>query len=143
MDTIETLFGECDTELAKAEMSPLGYEKQDIGTMIEHMVILVGYVYAAHPQCYCELDKPLFEAFKNGATETLSNIVLDDITTENTFGMQEYVEVPGKLGSLYTTEVKANLTMADFLGLEEVTPENGIPALKNVETLGWFTNLLL
>ncbi len=88
-----------------------------------------------------ELDHPLFEGFKNGATETLSNIILEEITTDNTFGMQEYVEVPETAGSWYMPEVKAKLTMADFLGLEDVKPEAGIPMLANVEAIGWFTDL--
>ena len=33
------------------------------------------------------------------------------------------------------------LTMADFLGLEDVKPEAGIPMLANVESIGWFTDL--
>ena len=60
--------------------------------------------------------------FKNGATETLSNIVLDDITTDNTFEMQKYVEVYDVEGTFYRGEVKPKLSMKDFLGLDEVIP---------------------
>ena len=141
MNTIENIFEECDTELANAGMSTLGYEKQSIETLINHMVILVGYVASAHPQCCLELDHPLYVGFKNGATQALSEIVLSDITTDNTFGMEEYVEVRQAYGSKYRTRVKKELTMADFLGLEDVQPGTGLPALANVETLGLFTDL--
>ncbi|MCM1040669.1 MAG: hypothetical protein NC434_15235, partial [Ruminococcus sp.] len=106
MDMIETLFEDCDAELTNAEMSPLGYEKQDISTMLEHLIILRNYVSSAHGECYDELDHPLYTAFKNGATSTLSNIVLNDITTENTFGMEEYVRFIEIDNEFYTKEIK-------------------------------------
>ena len=76
MMRIEKLFEECDEELAKAEMLSLGYEKQPIETIIEHMMIWRGYVYEAHTQCCNELDHPLFKGFANGATQILSEIIL-------------------------------------------------------------------
>lgn len=93
MYMIERLFDECDTELANAGMPTLGYEKQPIGTMRDHLVILLNYVQHAHPQCYNELDHPLYVGFKNEATQALSEIVLEDITTDNTFEMQKYEEI--------------------------------------------------
>ena len=141
MNEIESIFEECDEELTKAGMAPLGYEKQPINTMIEHMVVLITYVFDAYPQCCSELDHPLYVGFKNGAAETLSNIVLEDITTDNTFNMQEYVEVYDVEGTFYRGEVKPKLTMKDFLGLDEVIPGGGAPVLENVETVGWFKEL--
>lgn len=141
MDKIEAIFEECDIELTEAEMPPLGYEKQPISIMIEHMVILIRYVSSAHSQCYSELDHPLYVGFKNGATEILSNIILEDITTDNTFEMQRYVEVYDVNGHYYRSKLKKELTMADFLGLDAVVPEDGMPVIENVETIGWFADL--
>ena len=108
---------------------------------MEHLIILGNYVCNAHQQCYEELDYPLYEGFTNGATQALSEIVLNDITTDNTFGMEEYVEVRQAYGTKYRTSVKKELTMADFLGLEDVQPGTGLPTLANVETLGLFADL--
>ena len=141
MEKIETIFEDCDAELTNAEMPTLGYEKQPINTMIEHMVILVRYVSSAHPQCYSELDHPLYVGFKNGAAETLSNIIMEDITTDNTFEMQKYEEVIDVNGHYYRSSTKKSLTMSDFLGLDAVIPGKGMPVVENVETIGWFTDL--
>lgn len=140
MKEIEKIFEECDEELVKAEMAPLGYEKQPIDTMTEHAAILISYAFDAYPQCSRELDHPLYVGFKNGATETLSNIVLEDITTENTFGMQRYVELSDVEGTFYQAEIKPELSMKDFF-TEEVVPGGRAPVIENVETLGWFTAL--
>lgn len=138
---IERLFAECDEELIKAEMQTLGYENQPIDRMTAHLGTLARYVSSANRQCCDELDHPLFVGFKNGATEMLSNIVLEDITTDNTFEMQSYVEVYDQSGHYYRSETKPELTMKDFLGLDAVVPKEGAFVVENVETVGWFKAL--
>ena len=141
MDMIESIFEDCDAELANAGMSSLGYEKQDIDTLLEHLIILRDYAGIAYTQVCEKLDNPLYEGFVNGATQALSEIVLSDITTDNTFDMEEYVLYTEIDNQYCIKEKKDHLTMADFLGLEDVEPGTGVPALANVEALGWFTNL--
>lgn len=141
MKKIEDIFEECDEALENAEMERLGYEKQPIDVMTEHMAILISYVFNAYRQCCDELDQTLYVGFKNGATEILSNIVLDEITTDNTFNMQEYVEVNDAGGSFSWTQIKPKLTMKDFLGVDEVLPGQGAPVIENMETIGWFKEL--
>lgn len=109
--------------------------------MLEHLNILIDYVLDAHAQAHDILDHPLYLAFVNGAAQTLGEIVLNDITTENTFGMEEYVQFTEIDNIYYTREIKDHLTMSDFLGLEEVNPGEGVPVLENIETIGYFTEL--
>ncbi len=109
--------------------------------MLEHLNILIDYVLDAHAQAHDILDHPLYLAFVNGAAQTLGEIVLNDITTENTFGMEEYVQFTEIDNIYYTREIKDHLTMSDFLGLEEVNPGEGMPVLENIETIGYFTEL--
>jgi len=141
MKEIETVFEECDEALENAGMEKLGYEKQPIDVMTEHLAVLISYVFYSYKQCYDELDQPLFLGFKNGATEILSNIVLEEITTDNTFGMQEYVEVNDAGGSFSWTQIKPKLSMKDFLGMNQIVPGEGAPVIENVETIGWFREL--
>ncbi len=141
MGLIETAYEECDGLLTSAGMSTLGYEKQDYTMMLEHLNILIDYVLDAHAQAHDILDHPLYLAFVNGAAQTLGEIVLNDITTENTFGMEEYVQFTEIDNIYYTREIKDHLTMSDFLGLEEVNPGEGMPVLENIETIGYFTEL--
>ena len=109
--------------------------------MLEHLNILIDYVLDAHAQAHDILDHPLYLAFVNGAAQTLGEIVLNDITTENTFGMEEYVQFTEIDNIYYTREIKDHLTMSDFLGLEEVNPGEGMPVLENIETIGYFKEL--
>ena len=141
MGLIEAAYEECDGLLTSAGMSTLGYEKQDYTMMLEHLNILIDYVLDAHEQAHDILDHPLYLAFVNGAAQTLGEIVLNDITTENTFGMEEYVQFTEIDNIYYTREIKDHLTMSDFLGLEEVNPGEGMPVLENIETIGYFTEL--
>lgn len=143
LESIEDAFRDCNSELSGAEMPPLTYSFQAdaISEMTENMMKLQVYAGTVRNQIYLELDNPLYQHFKDNATETLSQIILDEITTDNTIGMEEYYEVAGK-GKVYgRTRVKKNLTMRDFLGLQEITPESGMPVLENVETIGEFASM--
>lgn len=71
----------------------------------------------------------------------LSNTILEEITTDNTFEMQRYVEVYDETGHYFTSDLKMVLTMKDFLGLDAVIPEDGVFVIANVEAIGWFTDL--
>ena len=95
----------------------------------------------AHEQVYNELDEPLHDAFRDGATQTLSEIVLSEIETDNTFRMEEHLQFNEMSGTYYLKEVKKSLTMADFLGLAAVEPGEGAPTLENMETIGVFATL--
>ena len=88
-----------------------------------------------------ELDHPLYVDFKNNATETLSRIVLEEISTENTFGMEEHMQVSGHGYTCVSKRVKPELKFSDFLGITDIEPEDGYPVLENVETMGEFASL--
>lgn len=143
LDSIETLFEECDKKLTEAELSPSNYESQElqIGVMRNNLLTLQLYVADAHNEVYNELDKTLCDDFQNGATHTLSNIVLSEIETENTFMMEEHLQFNEMSGTYYLKEVKKSVTMADFLGLAAVEPGEGAPTLENMETVGIFATL--
>ena len=83
----------------------------------------------------------LYLNFKNNANETLSNIILGELTTENTFGMESHFQMTVQGGTYHTKQVKKKLTMEDFLGIKEVTEETGMPVLEHIETIGEFASL--
>ena len=140
---IESLFEACDMQLAGAEMGESGYESQKdaINTMTENMRQLSLYAATAHERVSEKLDQPLYEHFKKNAAETITAIKLSEITTENTFGLAEYVEIKRQGQYFRHKSVKATLTMEDFLGIQEVTAEDGRLILENVETVSEFASL--
>ena len=140
---IERTFQNCNQELAALQMGDCDYVFQAaaITEMTENMGYLQTYASSAPGYVYETLDQPLFENFKNNATETLSQIVLDDLETENTIGMEEHFAVSGK-GTVYNSKrVKTSLKFEDFLGLPAVEAEEGMPVLENVETVNEFAFL--
>ena len=62
-----------------------------------------------------ELDMPYYNAYVNGATEVISNIHVQSITTKNTLGLKDY---DGR-------EID-KLTLAAFLGLRD---DEGVPSM--------------
>ena len=62
-----------------------------------------------------ELDMPYYNAYVNGATEVISNIHMQNITTKNTLGLKDY---DGR-------EID-KLTLAAFLGLRD---DEGVPSM--------------
>ena len=140
---IESLFEGCDSKLAGAEMSGCGYDSQRdaINTMTENMRQLSLYAASAHNRVSENLDKPLYEHFKKNATETITAIKLSEITTDNTFGLSEYVEIKRQGQYFRHKNVKDTLTMEDFLGIQEITAEDGTPILENAETVWEFASL--
>ena len=65
--------------------------------MTENMRNLSLYAATAHERVSDHLDRPLYEHFKKNATETITAINLSEITTDNTFGLAEYVEILAKI----------------------------------------------
>ena len=83
----------------------------------------------------------MYVDFKNNATESLSQIILDDFYTDNTIGMEEHFTVSQK-GAVYSQKrVKETLTFSDFLGLPAVEHEDSMVTLENVETVNEFASL--
>lgn len=79
---------------------------------------LESYVCCTYSRAYNELDYPLFLGLSKGATETLSRVRLNDITTENAFHMEEhYLVSAGSAEEIYSKRIRSNLTMSDFMGL--------------------------
>ena len=140
---IERIFRECDEALAEAGMPGLDYISQagEIDEMLDNLSTLLAYAENAHSYVSDNLDFPLYTDFKNHATESLSHIVMDDIYTENTIGMEEHTEVNVE-GTLYVgKQVKPHLRFSDFLGIVEIEPKDGYPVLENIETVGEFASL--
>lgn len=143
LESIESTFKSCNEKLAAVELPDLAYvfQADAISEMTDNMLKLQSYASTAHGQVSEELDFPLYLDFKDNATESLSQIILEDLSTENTFGMEEHYAVSGK-GTVYGQKrVKTELTMKDFLGLEDVEAEEGMPSLENVEIIGQFAGL--
>ena len=140
---IEKLFQECNDALAEAGMPDCCYSFQSeaISQMTQNMQILKTYVQYAHTYVWQTLDHPLWADFNAHATQSLSEIVLDDITADNTFQMEEHIEVTRQGYGGPHKKVKSELKFSDFLGLVEITPEDGYPVLENVECVGEFASL--
>ncbi len=107
----------------------------------QRIIVLRKYVFSAHEQVYQELDHPLYINFKNNATETLSEIRVEEIRTDNTFHMEEYYQVSAHGYARYCKREKQNLSLEDFLSLKEISSYEREHPLKHIETLGVFEDL--
>ena len=143
LENIEGIFKECNGLLSEAGMPECSYAFQEgaISEMTGNLETLLLYVETANDHVWEELDHPLYMDFKNNATETLSRIVLEEISTENTFGMEEHMQVSGHGYIGVSKRVKSELKFSDFLGITNIEPEDGYPVLENVETMGEFASL--
>ena len=98
-------------------MEPCSYQFQadKIERMTQDLQLLQSYASSAPDYVWETLDNPLYVDFKNNATESLSQIILDDFYTDNTIGMEEHFTVSQK-GAVYSQKrVKETLTFSDFL----------------------------
>ena len=143
LEGIEEKFEKCNDKLASVSVGPCSYQFQadKIERMTQDLQILQRYAGSAPDYVWDTLDNPLYVDFKNNATESLSQIILDDFYTDNTIGMEEHFTVSQK-GAVYSQKrVKETLTFSDFLGLPAVEHEDSMVTLENVETVNEFASL--
>ena len=143
LEGIEEKFEKCNDKLASVSVGPCSYQFQadKIEKMTQDLQILQRYAGSAPDYVWETLDNPLYVDFKNNATESLSQIILDDFYTDNTIGMEEHFTVSQK-GAVYSQKrVKETLTFSDFLGLPAVEHEDSMVTLENVETVNEFASL--
>ena len=143
LEGIEEKFEKCNDKLASVSVGPCSYQFQadKIERMTQDLQLLQSYASSAPDYVWETLDNPLYMDFKNNATESLSQIILDDFYTDNTIGMEEHFTVSQK-GAVYSQKrVKETLTFSDFLGLPAVEHEDSMVTLENVETVNEFASL--
>ena len=143
LEGIEEKFEKCNDKLASVSVGPCSYQFQadKIEKMTQDLQLLQRYAGSAPDYVWDTLDNPLYVDFKNNATESLSQIILDDFYTDNTIGMEEHFTVSQK-GAVYSQKrVKETLTFSDFLGLPAVEHEDSMVTLENVETVNEFASL--
>ena len=143
LEGIEEKFEKCNDKLASVSVGPCSYQFQadKIEKMTQDLQLLQSYAGSAPDYVWDTLDNPLYVDFKNNATESLSQIILDDFYTDNTIGMEEHFTVSQK-GAVYSQKrVKETLTFSDFLGLPAVEHEDSMVTLENVETVNEFASL--
>lgn len=143
LEGIEEKFEKCNDKLASVSVGPCSYQFQadKIEKMTQDLQILQRYAGSAPDYVWDTLDNPLYVDFKNNATESLSQIILDDFYTDNTIGMEEHFTVSQK-GAVYSQKrVKETLTFSDFFGLPAVEHEDSMVTLENVETVNEFASL--
>ena len=143
LEGIEEKFEKCNDKLASVSVGPCSYQFQadKIERMTQDLQLLQSYASSAPDYVWETLDNPLYMDFKNNATESLSQIILDDFYTDNTIGMEEHFAVSQK-GAVYSQKrVKETLTFSDFLGLPAVEHEDSMVTLENVETVNEFASL--
>ena len=143
LEGIEEKFEKCNDKLAGVSVGPCSYQFQadKIERMTQDLQLLQSYASSAPDYVWETLDNPLYVDFKNNATESLSQIILDDFYTDNTIGMEEHFTVSQK-GAVYSQKrVKETLTFSDFLGLPAVEHEDSMVTLENVETVNEFASL--
>ena len=143
LEGIEEKFEKCNDKLASVSVGPCSYQFQadKIERMTQDLQLLQSYAGSAPDYVWDTLDNPLYVDFKNNATESLSQIILDDFYTDNTIGMEEHFAVSQK-GAVYSQKrVKETLTFSDFLGLPAVEHEDSMVTLENVETVNEFASL--
>lgn len=85
----------CNAKLAECFCGPCSYQFQadKIERMTQDLQLLQSYAGSAPDYVWDTLDNPLYVDFKNNATESLSQIILDDFYTDNTIGMEEHFAV--------------------------------------------------
>ena len=143
LEGIEEKFEKCNDKLASVSVGPCSYQFQadKIEKMTQDLQVLQRYAGSAPDYVWDTLDNPLYVDFKNNATESLSQIILDDFYTDNTIGMEEHFAVSQK-GAVYSRKrVKETLTFSDFFGLPAVEHEDSMVTLENVETVNEFASL--
>ena len=143
LEGIEEKFEKCNDKLASVSVGPCSYQFQadKIEKMTQDLQLLQSYASSAPDYVWDTLDNPLYVDFKNNATESLSQIILDDFYTDNTIGMEEHFTVSQK-GAVYSQKrVKETLTFSDFFGLPAVEHEDSMVTLENVETVNEFASL--
>ena len=143
LEGIEEKFEKCNDKLASVSVGPCSYQFQadKIERMTQDLQLLQSYAGSAPDYVWETLDNPLYVDFKNNATESLSQIILDDFYTDNTIGMEEHFTVSQK-GAVYSQKrVKETLTFSDFFGLPAVEHEDSMVTLENVETVNEFASL--
>ena len=121
MDVDEALQT-CDTILDEIDLG-IDYtsRKKDIDRLLEGHGTLHRYIDVLN--CYVDdkLDQPLKKDFKKNATETISQIHLEDFEVDNTLGLTENNYITGGMGYAGTMveQEKAKLTFADFIGTSD------------------------
>lgn len=141
---IEEGFRKCNDILADIDIGPCSYVFQTaaIDQMVEELEVLKSYAQEAPEHVYEVLDHPLYVAFKNRATESLSQIVLEDLETENIIGMEEYGKVSStSRATKPSTQVKKSLKFRDFLDVEGLERAAGQQVLSNLDSVYEFAVL--
>ena len=141
---IEEGFRKCNDILADIDIEPCSYVFQTaaIDQMVEELEVLKSYAQEAPEHVYEVLDHPLYVDFKNHATESLSQIVLEDLETENIIGMEEYGKVsPTSRATKPSTQVKKSLKFRDFLDVEGLERAAGQQVLSNLDSVYEFAVL--
>jgi hypothetical protein len=98
-------------------MTGIDYSDQsrNIEKVIANLCVLASYISDLPTDIVNALDDPLYKHFKNGATETLSRIRLEDFKTANDLGLKSYNQVRGHRYSINLRE----LNFDDFTGWSE------------------------
>ena len=139
---IETLFTECNQELAKAEMSACSYSGQsgEIGQVIGNMRAIQAFLATVHPRIYEELDEPLMTEFRKIAA--FDGITLEELRTENSFRMAEYYTVETAPGMTEQQKIiKRELGLEDFLPIEGMELREETFDVNEMQTANLFQSL--
>lgn len=139
----ELIFENCNQKLEDAGMSPCCYTPLDekIAMLQRDLDILKRYVQTTREYIYSKLDQPLQQNFSCNATETLSQIKISELETDNNIALQEYCEIYRQGYTHGYKKVKAKLKFSDFLTIEEVRPGDGTVVLEGMDTIQEFAVL--
>src|SRR5664280_120134 len=116
LDEINTLILDCNNVLSSAGMNGISYSSKtgEIERLCGNIGIMNAYVGDIRCQMSEYIDGPLYQGFKNKATETISMIHLEDIRTTNTLGVRDIKYTEGFATD--AEELKKDLGFEDFLG---------------------------
>jgi hypothetical protein len=116
LDEINTLILDCNNVLSGAGMNGISYSSKtgEIERLCTNIGIMNAYVGDIRYQMSDYLDGPLYQGFRNKATETISMIHLEDIRTTNTLGVRDIKYTEGFATD--AEELKKDLGFEDFLG---------------------------
>lgn len=139
----ELIIENCNQKLEDAGMSPCCYTPLDekIARLQRDLDILKRYVQTTREYIYSKLDQPFQQNFSCNATETLSQIKISELETDNNIALQEYCEIYRQGYTHGYKKVKAKLKFSDFLTIEEVRPGDGTVVLEGMDTIQEFAVL--
>jgi len=134
LSEIQKQFNKAETALDKCmSINRIGYSDKLTKCNSAAWNLALFYRYLDISWEFYTLDEKLYKGFVNGATETLSNVKLEDCKVDNDLGVKERYRVPMRSHrEVYETRLKSKLTFDDFLDVSGSFDGVGIQGFRDL-----------